>query len=83
MRLCKFADNHQFFAAWLIVAIIWLWGTLFVVGFYPIIDGRAQIALVYKALTMPKQKQVASGGSSEFEKTSSTEKDAKVEESKL
>jgi hypothetical protein len=35
----------------LVVAIIWLWGTLFVAGFYPIIDGGYdQVKAVYRAL---------------------------------
>lgn len=34
--------NPQFYSAWLVIAIIWLWGTLLVAGFYPIIDGGYQ-----------------------------------------
>jgi hypothetical protein len=29
----------QFFIAWIVIALIWLWFTLVVAIFYPIIDG--------------------------------------------
>ncbi|KAL0257672.1 hypothetical protein SLS55_006835 [Diplodia seriata] len=41
---------RQFFAAWLVVAIVWLWGTLLVAGFYPLVDGRDQIVAVWRGL---------------------------------
>lgn len=41
----------QFYVAWLVVAIIWLWATLLIAGIYPIIDGGIdQIKAVYKGL---------------------------------
>lgn len=40
----------EFYSAWLVISIIWLWGTLFVAGFYPIIDGRNQILSILGAL---------------------------------
>ena len=40
----------QFYSAWLVISIIWLWGTLLVAGFFPIIDGRHQILGIFKAL---------------------------------
>ncbi|KAF2122068.1 Sodium:solute symporter family-domain-containing protein [Lophiotrema nucula] len=43
MYASKYIFGKGFYAAWLVIAIIWLWGTLFVVGFYPIIDGWRQI----------------------------------------
>jgi hypothetical protein len=33
-----------------VISIIWLWGTLLVAGFFPIIDGRYQILVIFKAL---------------------------------
>lgn len=36
-----------FFVAWVVVAIIWVWGTMLVAGFYPIIDGRHQILRIF------------------------------------
>ncbi|KAL1616597.1 hypothetical protein SLS54_008332 [Diplodia seriata] len=39
-----------FFAAWLVVAIVWLWGTLLVAGFYPLVDGRDQMVAVWRGL---------------------------------
>lgn len=42
--------NLQFYSAWLVIAIIWLWGTLLVAGFYPIVDGGyQQTVAVYRA----------------------------------
>ncbi|KAL2197610.1 Sodium:solute symporter family-domain-containing protein [Corynascus similis CBS 632.67] len=42
--------SKTFFSAWVVVSIIWVWGTMFVVGFYPIIDGREQILQVWRGL---------------------------------
>ncbi|KXJ86100.1 Sodium:solute symporter family-domain-containing protein [Microdochium bolleyi] len=39
-----------FFEAWIVVAIIWVWGTMLVAGFFPIIDGWSQIKAVYRGL---------------------------------
>ncbi|KAF2018293.1 hypothetical protein BU24DRAFT_491277 [Aaosphaeria arxii CBS 175.79] len=50
MYASKYVFGKGFFAAWLVISIIWLWGTLFIVGFYPIIDGRQQIVDVWKAV---------------------------------
>jgi hypothetical protein len=33
-----------------VISIIWLWGTLLIAGFFPIIDGRYQILVIFKAL---------------------------------
>lgn len=50
MYASKYIFSQTFFVAWLVVAIIWVWGTMFVAGFYPIIDGRQQILDVYRTL---------------------------------
>lgn len=50
MYASKYIFGKAFYAAWLIIAIIWLWGTLFMVGFYPLIDGRHQIWAVWQAV---------------------------------
>ena len=50
MYASKYVFGKGFFAAWLVISIIWLWGTLFIVGFYPIIDGRQQILDVWRAI---------------------------------
>lgn len=55
----------QFYAAWLIISIIWLWGTLFVAGFYPLIDGREQLIAVARAVWVGKGKPQESGTSSD------------------
>ncbi|KAL2163119.1 hypothetical protein VTH06DRAFT_6955 [Thermothelomyces fergusii] len=44
----KYVFSKNFFSAWVVVSIIWVWGTMFVVGFYPIIDGRKQILQVWR-----------------------------------
>lgn len=50
-RKIKTNEIPQFFAAWLIVAIIWLWGTMLISTFYPLLDGGIQqIMQVYRAL---------------------------------
>ena len=42
--------SKTFFSAWVVISIIWVWGTMFIVGFFPIIDGRAQILQVWRGL---------------------------------
>lgn len=49
------------------IAIIWLWCTLLIAGFYPLIDGRDQILTVFRALGQGKQRKTlpeSSGASS-------------------
>ena len=42
---------NQFFAAWVIIAIIWLWITTLIAIFYPLIDGGIQqMVQVYNGL---------------------------------
>lgn len=42
----------QFFIAWVVVAIIWLWGTMLIAIVYPLIDGGIQqIHQIYRGLT--------------------------------
>ena len=43
MYASNYIFSKTFFTAWIVVAIIWLWCTLLVAGFYPIIDGRRQL----------------------------------------
>ncbi len=42
--------SRAFFTAWIVISIIWVWGTMLVAGFYPIIDGREQIIQVWRGL---------------------------------
>ncbi|KAF4547828.1 Sodium:solute symporter-like protein 2 [Elsinoe fawcettii] len=49
MYAAKYIFSKSFFTAWLVVAIIWLWCTLLIAGFYPIIDGREQLWTIWKA----------------------------------
>lgn len=46
----KYIFEKGFFVAWIVVAIIWVWCTMLIAGFYPIIDGRRQLLLVYRGL---------------------------------
>jgi hypothetical protein len=50
MYASKYVFGKGFFVAWIVVAIIWVWGTMFIAGFYPIIDGWRQLRQVYRGL---------------------------------
>ena len=50
MYASKYIFSKEFFIAWLVVAIIWIWGTLFVVGVFPVVDGYRQFIQVWRAL---------------------------------
>ncbi|KAJ5538806.1 hypothetical protein N7494_008285 [Penicillium frequentans] len=44
--------EKKFFIAWVVVAIIWLWGTMLIAIVYPLIDGGIQqIHQIYRGLT--------------------------------
>jgi len=73
----KYIFGEAFYTAWLVVAIIWLWGTLFVVGFYPIVDGRQQIWAVWLAVKDGKYRKKPSG--IVLEETTSEERTPSVE----
>ncbi|KAL3417528.1 urea active transporter [Phlyctema vagabunda] len=63
MYAAKFTFTKNFYSAWLVISIIWLWGTLLIAGFYPIIDGRHQIFNIFKALRKGNNSKVHSDGS--------------------
>ncbi|KAL1991114.1 hypothetical protein VTN49DRAFT_5618 [Thermomyces lanuginosus] len=42
MYAARYIFSKGFFIAWLVVAIIWLWGTMLVATFYPLFDGGIQ-----------------------------------------
>ncbi|KAK2796198.1 hypothetical protein FQN52_000176 [Onygenales sp. PD_12] len=51
MYAAKYIFGKSFFIAWLLVAIIWLWGTMLIAIFYPLIDGGIQQSMeVYSYL---------------------------------
>lgn len=50
MYAAKYIFSKAFFTAWLVVAIVWIWGTLLVAGFYPLIDGHRQFRAIYRHL---------------------------------
>ncbi|KAJ5905070.1 uncharacterized protein N7473_001986 [Penicillium subrubescens] len=48
----RYVFEKKFFIAWVVVAIVWLWGTMLVAIFYPLLDGGIQqIRRVYRGLT--------------------------------
>lgn len=50
MYAANYVFSQSFFVAWVVVSIIWVWGTMLVAGFYPIIDGWGQLSQVYRGL---------------------------------
>lgn len=55
MYAAKYIFSSKFFAAWVVVSIIWVWGTMIVAGFFPIIDGWSQLSLVFRGLRGSKE----------------------------
>ncbi|KAI1843265.1 hypothetical protein JX265_012162 [Neoarthrinium moseri] len=54
--------GQGFFEAWIILSIVWVWGTMFVAGFFPIIDGWKQLKAVYKGLRSSEKPEATSSG---------------------
>lgn len=52
-----------FFVAWIIVAIVWVWGTMIIAGFFPIIDGWKQLKAVHRGLRSSKEPRANDSGS--------------------
>lgn len=50
MYASHYIFSSKFFVAWVVVSIIWVWGTMLVTGFYPLIDGWGQIVLVLRGI---------------------------------
>jgi hypothetical protein len=61
MYASKYVFGKGFFVAWLVISMIWLWGTLFIVGFYPILDGWSQISEVGRGFWSGTKNQEGSG----------------------
>lgn len=51
MYAAGYIFSRTFFIAWVVIATIWVWGTMLVAGFFPIIDGAGQLKRVYLGLT--------------------------------
>jgi hypothetical protein len=64
MYASKYVFGRGFFVAWLVISVIWLWGTLFIVGLYPIVDGWSQIWEVVSKIWPGEQKGKGSGSAS-------------------
>lgn len=56
MYAAKYIFNYKFFAAWVVVSIIWVWGTMLIAGFFPILDGWRQIRLVFRGLSRKEER---------------------------
>lgn len=56
--------GRGFFEAWIIIAIVWVWGTMLVAGFFPVIDGWKQIQAVYRGLRPSKESHSTESGTS-------------------
>lgn len=56
MYASEYVFSRKFFIAWVVVSIIWVWGTMLVAGFFPIIDGWRQILLVVRGTIGRKTK---------------------------
>ncbi|KAJ3546469.1 hypothetical protein NM208_g1983 [Fusarium decemcellulare] len=65
MYAAKYIFGKGFFDAWLVVSIIWVWITMFIAGFYPIIDGWGQLKYVYQHVTKGGAEIKGEGSSSE------------------
>ena len=50
MYASKYIFSQTFFQAWLVVAIIWIWGSMLVAGFFPLIGGWRQFQAVWLAV---------------------------------
>ncbi|RKK19956.1 putative urea active transporter 1 [Fusarium oxysporum f. sp. cepae] len=57
MYAAKFIFSQELFTAWIVVSLIWLWWTLIMVGFYPIWNGRDQIAAVTRSIWRSQKSQ--------------------------
>ena len=54
MYAAKYVFSRRFFEAWLAVAIVWIWCTLLIAGFFPLIGGRRQFVAIWRALRSGK-----------------------------
>lgn len=59
MYAAKYVFDSKFFAAWVVVSIIWVWGTMLIAGFFPIVDGWGQIRLVVRGIRGVLNKKAA------------------------
>ncbi|KAE8344857.1 hypothetical protein BDV24DRAFT_171367 [Aspergillus arachidicola] len=78
----KYVFGKGFFSAWVVVAIIWLWLTMFVAIFYPIFDGGIQqIGQVYRGLRAGNEtKETVGNESSSSPSISDTAEEVKRED---
>lgn len=53
MYASHYIFGKAFFEAWIVVAIIWVWITMLIAGFYPLIDGWRAIKNTLVNLRQP------------------------------
>lgn len=69
----------QFYIAWVIVAIIWLWLTMLMATFYPLLDGGIQQTLqVYRGLVALRQQSTSHESRDRQSQQQQQEKEVKV-----
>ncbi|KHN95585.1 sodium/proline symporter [Metarhizium album ARSEF 1941] len=56
MYAANYVFSRSFFVAWIVVSIIWAWGTMLVAGFFPIIDGWGQLNQVCRGLRQGRRR---------------------------
>lgn len=57
MYASHYIFGKSFFEAWVVVSIIWVWLTMLIAGFYPLIDGWGAIRNVFVGLRGSRQGQ--------------------------
>ncbi|PQK13243.1 hypothetical protein BB8028_0004g01740 [Beauveria bassiana] len=57
MYASHYIFGKSFFEAWVVVSIIWVWLTMLIAGFYPLIDGWGAIRNVFAGLRGSRQGQ--------------------------
>ncbi|KAJ6781649.1 hypothetical protein PWT90_01399 [Aphanocladium album] len=53
----NYVFGKSFFEAWVVVSIIWVWVTMLIAGFYPLIDGHQAIKNVFVGIRRPRVDQ--------------------------
>ncbi|KAF9890506.1 hypothetical protein FE257_005911 [Aspergillus nanangensis] len=71
----NYVFGKRFFVAWIVVSIIWLWGTMLVAITFPVVDGGVQqIAQIYQAFWTDRGNRSKKAGDSSAPSSSSLTK---------
>lgn len=71
--------SEKFFTGWVVVGIIWIFGSLLCVGVYPVIEGRKELLFTVKAIYLDITGKKHPSSYHTPEATYGEEKDAKVD----